>query len=303
MGHIAHERLFAVELTAAGEPRLREPGQLGDFTPAVAPAVAPADLPAVALLPDATGWLLDHALLPFLAEVRAERGAEVGRVAAHVELSLNELLQRADDEIGRAQVEVEQNITGAEGRRKQAQDRHAELTNRLARRRQELDRQQSLGLQAVERLASALVLPHPEREAPDVRGLRPDPATEGTAMRVVVEQETALGRQVTDVHTQDLGYDLTSLDTNSGELRLIEVKGLKAASGVIVLTPNERRAAQDRPDCYWLYVVTNCGTTPTLLEPIKDPARLAWHEIRKVDHYTLSVEAIRKATGPEKTSS
>ena len=33
---------------------------------------------------------------------------------------------------------------------------------------------------------------------------------------------------VTDVHEKNLGYDITSLDTNSGELRLIEVKGSAA---------------------------------------------------------------------------
>ncbi len=32
--------------------------------------------------------------------------------------------------------------------------------------------------------------------------------------------------QVADVHEKNLGYDITSLDTNSGELRLIEVKGI-----------------------------------------------------------------------------
>ena len=50
----------------------------------------------------------------------------------------------------------------------------------------------------------------------------------------------------------------TSLDLNSGELRLIEVKGIGAVTGTVLLTPNERRVAEDRRDCYWLYVVTSC---------------------------------------------
>ena len=50
---------------------------------------------------------------------------------------------------------------------------------------------------------------------------------------------------------------MTSLDGASGELRLIEVKGLAAGNGTILLTPNERRVAVDRRDCYWLYVVSN----------------------------------------------
>ena len=48
-------------------------------------------------------------------------------------------------------------------------------------------------------------------------------------------------------HEKNLGYDVTSLDLQSGELRLIEVKGLAAPTGSILLTPNERRVAEDRP--------------------------------------------------------
>jgi hypothetical protein len=29
-----------------------------------------------------------------------------------------------------------------------------------------------------------------------------------------------------------------------------------------------------------------------LLKSIKDPARLAWHEVKKVDHYYLSIDAV-----------
>ena len=81
-----------------------------------------------------------------------------------------------------------------------------------------------------------------------------------------MEHEEAQGRQVYDVHEKNLGYDVTSLDVNSGELRLIEVKGIGEVTGTILLTPNERRVAEDRPDCYWLYIVTNCAAEPALQE-------------------------------------
>jgi hypothetical protein len=290
LGQVIHERLFAVELTTAGETRLQDPALLGNFTP----GDMPAELPAVAALPEATDWLSANALTPFLEEVRTERVAEVGRIAAHVELSLTELLQKADEEIGRAAADVEQKLQGAEGRLAMAESRHAELLERRERRRRELERQRALSLQAVERIASALILPHPEREAPEVRRLQPDFETEQTAMRVVIEYEQSVGRQVYDVHEKNLGYDITSLDLNSGELRLIEVKGIGAARGTVLLTPNERRVAEDRRECYWLYVVTDCNTTPTLQEPIKDPARFDWHEVKKVDHYWLEVNALTR---------
>jgi superfamily II DNA or RNA helicase len=303
LGQVVHERLFAVEIPEQGEPRLQESGLLGNF----APADPPTEMPAVANLPEATSWLHEQALAPFLEETRRDRLSEVERVSAHVELSLTELLQRADEEIGRAASDVDQKLPGAEGRLAQAETRHAELLSRRERRRVDLDRQRALTLQAVERLASVLALPHPEREAPEVRRLKPNFETEAIAMSVVMEHERARGRQVYDVSEKNLGYDITSLDLASGELRLIEVKGLGAATGTILLTPNERRVAEDRRDCFWLYVVTNCGDAPQLQEPIRDPARLAWNEVTKVAHYYLAVNAmtkpmqIREGTPPYET--
>ncbi|OQX00177.1 MAG: helicase, partial [Desulfobacteraceae bacterium A6] len=192
----------------------------------------------------------------------------------------------------------EKGVAGADGRLAQAENRHSELLARRERRRLELERQKSLSLQAVERITSVLVFPHPEREAPDVRRMRPNLETEAIAMRVVMEHELSQGRQVYDVHEKNLGYDITSLDINSGELRLIEVKGLSAATGTILLTPNERRVAEDRRDCYWLYIVTNCGSAPTLVDPVKDPARLKWHEVNKIQHYWLEVASIKRADLP-----
>lgn len=61
---------------------------------------------------------------------------------------------------------------------------------------------------------------------------------------------------------------------------------------LLVRVDDWRRAAEDRRDCYWLYVVTNCAVTPTLRRPIRDPARFPWHEVSKVQHYWLEVDAM-----------
>jgi hypothetical protein len=50
--------------------------------------------------------------------------------------------------------------------------------------------------------------------------------------------------------------------------------------------------AEDRRDCYWLYVVTDCNSKPILQNPIKDPAQFKWHEVSKVQHYWLEVDAM-----------
>lgn len=291
LGQIVHERLFAVEIAKDSEPCLREPNMLNDLIP----ADRPSEIPAMANEPESDSWLQANALQPFLNEVREERLAEVKRIEKHVDLSLTELLQRADEEIGRANEEKDEGVVGADGRLSQAENRHAELMARRERRREELERQKSLSLQGVERIASILVLPHPERENPEISNLRQNKETEIKAMNVVIDYEKAQGRQVFDVHEKNLGYDITSLDINSGELRLIEVKGIGASSGAILLSPNERRVAQDRRDCYWLYVVTNCSQQPTLLDPIKDPARFPWQEVVKIQHYWLNANVMTKS--------
>jgi hypothetical protein len=68
----------------------------------------------------------------------------------------------------------------------------------------------------------------------------------------------------------------------------------------------ENGVAEDRRDCYWLYVVTNCrpagspdtaqaaSARPTLQEPVKDPASFPWHEATKVAHYWLEVDAMTR---------
>lgn len=122
-------------------------------------------------------------------------------------------------------------MPGSEGRLAQAENRHAELWARRERRREEFARQRALSLQAVERLASVLVLPHPERDAPDVKALRPNPETEGIAMATVIALEQARGCQVFDAREKNLGYDVTSLDLSTGELRDESQKGRRARRG------------------------------------------------------------------------
>ena len=291
LGRVVQERLFAVELDKDGAPTVREPDMLGNF----APAPAPGSLPPVASMGEPIAWLSEHVLMPFVDEVRGERTDDVMRIREHVELALTEVLLRTDNEIGRAHEDTEKGVPGAKGRLAQAEARHAEVSARRDRRRGDLERQAAITLQGVERLASVLILPHPERGASEVRRHQPLPETEMTAMRVVIEYEENRGCVVTDVHKKNVGYDITSLDARSGELRLIEIKGLaRSGGGTVLLTPNEQRVAQDRRDCYWLYVVTNCAEEPVLQEPIHDPARFPWHEVRKVQHYYLTVDALKK---------
>jgi hypothetical protein len=80
-----------------------------------------------------------------------------------------------------------------------------DLLARRDRRRTDLERQRALTLQGVIRITSVLVLPHPEREALEVRRLQPNFETEAATMQFVAEHERALGRHVFDVSAKNLG--------------------------------------------------------------------------------------------------
>ena len=74
-----------------------------------------------------SAWLHENALLPFLEDVRKERTAEVERIAAHIEMSLTELIAKEDASIGRWEDEAGRGVEGAAGNLKQAEDRHSLL--------------------------------------------------------------------------------------------------------------------------------------------------------------------------------
>ncbi len=290
LGQTIHERLFVMQITAGQEPKLCDPAVLGNLQV----TSQAKSLPGIESQSDWAVWLNKNALEPFLDEVSRERLKEVERIKEHIEISLTELIQKADQQIGKFADAEERGDEGAKGLLVQAETKQQELIQHRDRRRQELKQQATLSLQSVERVTSIYVLPHPERERLEVKRLQPDYEVEATAMRMAIEYEQSAGRHVSDVHEKNLGYDLTSLDASSGELRLIEVKGIGAATGTVLLTPNEKRVAEDRRDCYWLYVATNCKETPILQDPIKDPVRLPWYEVKKVQHYYLNIESCKK---------
>ena len=112
LGHVVHERAFAVEL-ARGTTNRGDASRRRLETSSRHPHRMPGR--PVAHRPEPAAWLQEHVLGPFLEATRAEGLAEVERVADHVELSLKELVQRTDDEIGRAAADVEGGPAGRRG--------------------------------------------------------------------------------------------------------------------------------------------------------------------------------------------
>ncbi|HEU4388524.1 MAG TPA: DUF3883 domain-containing protein [Blastocatellia bacterium] len=123
---------------------------------------------------------------------------------------------------------------------------------------------------------------------------------EQIAVQAAIAFEQARGCRVESVESDTRGFDLISRrpsdDDSHGrvETRFIEVKG-RAGVGDIALTANEYRAAQSLGDEYWLYVVFNCSSEPHVTA-IRNPTRLEWEALSKIDCYRIAAEGLLQVT-------
>jgi superfamily II DNA or RNA helicase len=295
-----HKKLFVVRAEADGTLSLRQPTLFLDLIPAAKGTAAPeaSRLPgrdAVEL------FLVQQALNPFLAEVTTQRANENRVVREHIEISLQELINR--QQISLAELlnrrVTGENIPGLEGNISQAESHLDELNARLERRRLELEMERHCSIGDLQHVGRSWVLPHPERHAPGIAPMVSDPEIEKIAVRIAMEHERARGWVVESVEDENRGYDLLSKRPHPSEpgvfvqARFIEVKG-RAGTGEIALTANEYRTAQRLGDDFWLYVVFECSGTPAL-STIQDPARLGWVPVVKVEHYHVPAKSILAA--------
>ncbi len=88
-----------------------------------------------------------------------------------------------------------------------------------------------------------------------------DEEIEKIGMEIAMAYERMQGREPEDVSKENLGYDIRS--RGKGEIRYIEVKA-RATTGDVALTPNEWFKAKRFKNQYWLYIVENAATNPTL---------------------------------------
>jgi len=300
-GSTLHRRLFVVETSITGEMRFHEPTILHEITPAPTGTAAPAGLD----MPDRTAveqFLYQKSLEPWIAHASSDRTAEVARIARHVEISLNALIDRQQIQLAEflnRQV-AGQTTTGLDGIVAQAEQHLDELNNRLETRKQELDKERHCTISDITHIGRAWVVPHPDRSSPQLAPMVRDDEIERIAIQEAIRYEEARGCVVESVESENRGFDLISRRPHPEdaktfiEVRFIEVKG-RAGIGVVALSENEYRTAERLKNDYWLYAVFNCAATPNV-HVVRDPARLGWQPVMAVEHYTVAASSILAAT-------
>ncbi|MEV7099489.1 DUF3883 domain-containing protein [Amycolatopsis sp. NPDC051045] len=80
----------------------------------------------------------------------------------------------------------------------------------------------------------------------------------------------------------------------TGEQRLVEVKGLLNGLEAIWLEQHEWAQAQQRGEDYWLYLVTNCSTAPQVVLRAQDPAGRLAAGPRRIERFRIRVTELRR---------
>ena len=139
-----------------------------------------------------------------------ERAREIERVSQHVEISLHALIDRQNEQLAdylNRQVEG-QTIPGLDGIIAQAEQHLDELNNRLESRRKELDMERHCTVADIVHLGRARVLPHPERQSPQIAPMVRDDEVERIAVDTARAYEEARGCVVESVEADNRGFDL-----------------------------------------------------------------------------------------------
>ena len=299
-GNILHKRLFVVQALPDGTLSIRQPTVFLDLSLAPAGTASPSNV-SVPEREETEAGLYGHALVPLLGETREQRESEITRISVHMETSLNAVIDRVQIQFAAlmGQKEAGSEETGIDGRIRIFEDRLDDLNSRLETRRDELLKERECTVSNIQHVGAAWVLPHPDRDTPSIKPMVSDPEIEKIAVDAVIAYEEARGWKVQSVESENRGFDLISRRPHpedpetAVEVRFIEVKG-RSHVGEVALTTNEYKTAERLKNDYWLYVVFNCATAPEV-HTIKDPARMGWKPVVKVEHYSVGAEAILQA--------
>lgn len=209
---------------------------------------------------DARSWAIEHLAEPHVKEIATVTTARVAKVRAAVH-------ERLIGEIGywhrRAEEIKAQELAGKKPRINsgRARARADELEARLARRRLELDLEANLHNNPPTVVSAALIIPQGLLLASGLPVAKTaiEPNTEETdrrAVAAVMAAERALGRQPIELSHANPGYDIESIDPETGTHYFIEVKGHKHTTPEIHVSARQVQKAKANPERWRLAVVT-----------------------------------------------
>jgi SNF2 family DNA or RNA helicase len=204
----------------------------------------------------AVGWIIEHELPEYLAEVVPRRAAELARTREQVERRLNQEINRL---AGEAMVAADSERRGSRPRQSAESlgRRAAGLEVRLERRRAELDRQAQMSTRPPRVTCAALVLPVSAIQEPPPDVPAHAVATKEVERRgvdLVLATERGLGRHPIEQAFNNKGFDVLS-EVSGGDSLRIEVKARIAGAETFDVTHSEVMLGKNAAPHYRLALV------------------------------------------------
>jgi len=242
------------------------------------------------------GWCIQNLLAPYRHQISERRTGEIEIVRRYLRESFDVLIARSD---GMLMDYEHKQSAGKDMRIKIAEEerRNADLRQRKNERLTRAEREAMISLSEPRIVGMAAIQPAQPQTISHEADMHRDDEVELAAVAHVMSYERQQGRQPEDLSPLKLPYDVRSIDAK-GNTRYIEVKG-RAGVGGVELSEREWLTAENMGEDYWLYIVTDAKTRPTL-QIIRNPVQtLAVSEIVRRTRYHIPAEAWQSAAQDE----
>lgn len=210
----------------------------------------------------ASSYAISNLVPQHLKEVRDRKEELIEKTRRAVQDRLTKEINYWDQRAADLRLQEQAGKVNAKLNSSKAQQRADDLAARLEKRLSELEQERKLSPLPPVVVGGALVVPigamqrrQAKRDAPPPSFARETQRVEQLAMEAVIKTETDLGYQPRDVSDQNCGYDIESLNPETGHLRFLEVKGRIEGADTVTVTKNEILTALNKEDNFILALV------------------------------------------------
>ncbi|MFZ4677890.1 MAG: helicase-related protein, partial [Nodosilinea sp.] len=210
----------------------------------------------------ATSYAIAHLVPQHLQELRERKEELIEKTVRAVKDRLTKEINYWDQRAAELRLQEQAGKPNAKLNSSKAQQRADELAARLQKRLSELEQERKLSPMPPVVVGGALVVPigllqriQGKRDSAPSTFARETKRVELAAMAAVMLAERDLGNTPRDVSDQKCGYDIESVNLQTGQLRFIEVKGRIEGATTVTVTKNEILAALNKPEKFILALV------------------------------------------------
>jgi len=252
-GETAGKRIFAIYDDIEKGFTEINPGIIWDFIPIDNPTEVP-NLENFSRRKETAKNFARQLIMKYKKEIEEERARQAEIKEKYGIKSLEYLIDKLDEELV---LLIERENKGEEVRLaiQNKEERKKYYQKALDELKEEIKREKTLTISWPQFKGAILVKPKKTDQ------MVSDEEIERIGMEIAMEYERSQGREPEDVSKENLGFDIRS--RGKDEIRYIEVKARKD-EGDVALTVNEWLKAKRFKENYWLYIVCNAITNPTL---------------------------------------